>query len=123
MAWWTREVVPKREMEIPSAGLVIESLPETMADGQLADEARGFVDIHLLDGVQIDVYRLGGAEADALLSLDATPYKTLSSAGVSVIEWPAPPPPFLQTRLVLQQTAGAHLVSLRVLRTCRASSL
>lgn len=123
MAWWSREVVPRREVEVPIGGLVIESLPETLGDGQMADGARGFLDIHLLDGVQVDVYRLGGATADALRALDATPYATVSAAGVSAIEWPSPPPPFLQTRLVLQRATGAHLVGLRVLRTCRAASL
>lgn len=123
MAWWNREVIPRREIQVGVTPRVVDALPESWGDGRFADQARSFVELEAIDtGCELDVFRLCGADPEQLAPLDSTPYATVSVGDtVVVVEWPLPLPAFLCLRVVARCTSGPGpvSVSVRCLQTLR----
>lgn len=121
--WWNREAISSREVRVGATPIAVTSDPEFCGDGIHADEVRGFVDVEFIDAgnVQVEVFRWGGATPSALKALDAVAYTTITVAKVVAVEWPSPPPPWLQTVLKVSRTAGAgtYTTVVRLLQTSR----
>lgn len=123
MPWWNRTIVPPRRGTATFGGpaQVLLSDPALIGDAQSADEVRGFLDVQWTEaGTAMRIYRQAGPEEGSLVALDPIVNAEVSAPGITVIEWPSPLPPCIQTEpRIVRTTAGTGSAEVSVLQTAR----